>query len=163
MRDKYIITTVLFLFIGISIANGQLTNHLVVVMKDGTQQNTSLTALRKITVSEINTILNYNNGVQAAFADLVIRKFVFSSTTTASETVLDDSKSISIYPNPASNYIQLKNLPSDTFTLVIYRPDGSMVLSTQLNSATTTVDISTLAKGFYLLKVNNQAIKLMKL
>ncbi|MFT4754513.1 MAG: hypothetical protein ACI85Q_002072 [Salibacteraceae bacterium] len=55
-----------------------------------------------------------------------------------------------IYPNPASNYIQIErmaNAKDESFTL--YDLSGKVVLKTLLNSNIQTIEVSSLVRGNY--------------
>jgi hypothetical protein len=162
MRRKLILTAILFSFLGMSVVYGQSSGNLQLVLTNGTQQSTPLSSIKKITFSGTTMILNYSDGTQGLFASSEVQKLLFSSAT-ATQTVLDDVKTLSVYPNPASDFIKLNNAPTGTNTVVIYRLDGAVLLTAQLNESNQQINITTLAKGFYLLKVNNQALKFMKL
>lgn len=162
MKRKLIFTAILFFYMGISIVHGQSPSNLQLVLTDGTQQATPLSSIKKITFTGTTMILNYSDGTQGSFASSGIQKLLFSSAT-ATQTVPDNVKRISVYPNPATDYIKLKNISEGTNTVVIYRLDGAVLLTALINNAAEQLNITTLAKGFYLLKVNNQALKFMKL
>jgi hypothetical protein len=73
---------------------------------------------------------------------------------------------ISVYPNPASDHLNVSILnpkPTDT-DVVITSLHGQVVYRTRLQSVidyTLPVDLSGLAKGLYLLKVNNSVTKIV--
>ena len=58
---------------------------------------------------------------------------------------------ISIYPNPADNYIDVVGVVGE-FSINIYDIGGKKVLSSQSNN-TSEVNISRLTKGFYMLEL----------
>lgn len=64
-------------------------------------------------------------------------------------------KQLSIYPNPAQNTIQLSGLaPSSAFDYFICNPQGQIIAQGKLIGTTKTLDISSLAAGFYLLRLS---------
>jgi photosystem II stability/assembly factor-like uncharacterized protein len=65
------------------------------------------------------------------------------------------NKNIELYPNPASNIINVKNNSKEIF---IYNISGKLMLKTS-NSK---INISDLPCGVYILKTNNRAIKFVK-
>ena len=67
------------------------------------------------------------------------------------------TNNIEIYPNPADDIINLKisDLKSD-LNFVIYDALGRIVNSGIINAETTSLDISNLATGFYIIKAGNQ-------
>ena len=69
----------------------------------------------------------------------------------------------SIYPNPASDLVQIKS-DQEFDSFAIYNVSGQQILSKQLNSEQR-IDVSTLTKGMYFLKLNSngQEIETLKL
>jgi uncharacterized protein (TIGR02145 family) len=67
------------------------------------------------------------------------------------------TNNIEIYPNPADDIINLKisDLKSD-LNFVIYDALGRIVNAGIINAETTSLDISNLATGFYIIKAGNQ-------
>ena len=64
------------------------------------------------------------------------------------------SKVISVYPNPANDFITVKLTKVSNASVVIYDLTGKAVLSSNLTSALNTIDVSDLEKGFYVYKIN---------
>ncbi len=60
---------------------------------------------------------------------------------------------ISVYPNPAYNYLKIDISNTDALGIVIYNVAGQKVLSQNKIDSAETIDISNLPKGSYLLKV----------
>jgi len=73
--------------------------------------------------------------------------------------------SFSIYPNPANNYVELFFSDSEYFSRSvfahIYDVQGLLLKTVTVNNERTSVDISNLAKGFYIVKIGNEAKKLI--
>lgn len=75
-----------------------------------------------------------------------IYNFLNNNTTSVSEA--EQNTSFSIFPNPTSNVLNI-NTDAETFQVFIFDISGKMVLQ-KTNS--TTIDLTTLPKGVYLLK-----------
>lgn len=159
MRRYLTISIVLSLFVGW--ANAQ-TSNLVLNFNDGTTKSSALSALSKITFSGSSIVLNYTDGSKGTFEESLIQKMIFSSIT-AVEDVFSTSTGLTVYPSPATDYIRIANLPEGETAYTIYSLDGAMVASSILGSATEQINVSTLNKGFYVIKLNNHAVKFMKL
>ena len=63
---------------------------------------------------------------------------------------------ITLFPNPAQDLLQidLQSLEFEESQLEVYNIAGSLLLSKQIRQAKPQLDISTLSKGIYLLKIN---------
>ena len=75
----------------------------------------------------------------------------------------DNSASVNIYPNPASDRINIEiNNQNDSYTLEILNTIGQVVLSKQINNSVEQVDLSGQAAGVYFVKlqsVNNSVVR----
>lgn len=71
-----------------------------------------------------------------------------------------------VYPNPTTDIIQIEFENAKQRTLELFDQNGKLVLKSACTGATTSMDLSTLAKGAYTLSVQRdqktQAIKLIK-
>ena len=76
--------------------------------------------------------------------------------TLSNDDVSIDSESISLYPNPANKYVTIKNASTREISSVeVYNVEGKRIMSNQVNSNTLNLNISALAKGVYIVKINS--------
>ena len=74
-----------------------------------------------------------------------------------------DESGFSIYPNPAENSLELSiSNPANPSLLKIFTIDGRLLQENRLSTKNSTLDISTLNKGIYLLKIDNSVKQLIK-
>lgn len=152
------------LYIGIFLcflvkANGQ--NNLIINLSNNTIKGIALNNIDKITFSAGNMVLNK---VDVSFESILltdVRKITFG-TLSGTNSVLFDDKSVSVFPNPASNYITIKNPFSIYLDFSIFSLDGRQLIQKTITSETETTDISYLSNGIYLLKMNGFTTKLIK-
>jgi hypothetical protein len=160
MKRKLI---VLMLFIiagsGIYRLSAQIQS-MVVKMRDGAEYFKSLSALQKFSFSGNNLVLSYKISQTEAYSLTTISKLYFSTITGITDK--NNKGSLSIYPNPAENQVYFQNMPEGISSVSICRMDGKLVFSKQISSGES-VNVSSLIKGLYLMKVNNQVFKLIKL
>ncbi len=71
-----------------------------------------------------------------------------------------DASKLLIYPNPASNIIYVKRAVVTPETLVILDINGSKLIERKLVSDMEPIDVSSLPKGTYILKLQNATYKL---
>ena len=86
---------------------------------------------------------------------------VKSSTLSVDDNYLSN---FSLYPNPSINSVELNSTNTPISEISIYDLSGKLLLSKKYNSETNiNLNISNLASGIYLLKINNKkSIKLIK-
>lgn len=157
---KFILSFIISLFISaVATINAQSVS-LEIKKTDNTEQKIALSSLKKLTFSGSDMIVNYSAGSNENIAISDIRKMIFG-TISGLSTPLNDENRISLYPNPAVNFISFKNFKSENSKVCIYSTSGILVFTTILQSET--LDISNLNKGIYILKIDNQALKFSKL
>ena len=90
------------------------------------------------------------------------QQFKLQATTKSAE-LLELTAEVKIYPNPASSviHVELGNI-SETATIQIYNLAGQLKLSTQINNAFESIDISNLSKGAYFIQVSTLQNKLVR-
>jgi hypothetical protein len=76
--------------------------------------------------------------------------------------VTTDLSTTAVFPNPASKYILLLHPPEGELNIVIYGLDGIELIRKKLMNGMQQIDINDLAKGLYILKVNNNTYKFLK-
>ena len=140
--------------------NAQGTNVSLVVTKiDGTEQTFQL---------DEESQLYFENGEQLVIKDMAgnttsfgldkIRKIVCSEVAGSQENSVSQ---LQIFPNPSHNKFIIRNL-TKTSLARIYTLDGRLVKLFQAYDGMS-VDVSDLTNGMYLMNINGQTLKLMKL
>jgi len=163
MKLKLFSALFLFALFGIGVMNLQSQTVSLGIMKwDNSDKSVDVNSLRKITFGSGNLILNYQTGNVENVPASSIRKMVFTSVTGVNDLHVD-TKSLVVYPNPGIDYISLKNLPAGDLQVTVYTLCGNQLLNLQHYSNVDQINISELTKGVYIIKVNNQALKFMKL
>ena len=149
----------LFLLTGFLFHGAAQNVTLVVTTTNGEEQTDQLTETSQ---------LHFNNGENLVIDDGTdtpttiplsqIRKIVCSEMTGAEESSATNPQ---IFPNPSRNSFLIKNLQSSCLAQ-IYALDGRLVKSFMATEGML-VDISGMAPGMYLLHIDGQTLKLMKL
>ena len=120
--------------------------------------NLSLTDCAK----QFNTISNWTFG-SYNFPENVISSIEISGVlqTTPSKNIIQ----FSFYPNPVNKFIHI-NSPHTIHTVTIYDITGQIVFTKHTNKNKLDLDLSTLKKGYYILKtdseIKNQVFKFQK-
>src|SRR5690606_17110786 len=95
--------------------------------------------------------------------------FVTNDKTTGIGAANNDEMSMSVYPNPAHDEIKLvlKGLNNISGTIVLTDITGKVMLQQEISAEETTINISDLPQGIYLVKYNDQnqsqTIKMLKI
>ncbi len=138
------------------------STKLITKLNNNSSFDENLSDIRKWTFTtnnQINFIGNNNSSIYTdAVTDIDIMYFEGVATNLQTTT----SSELFFYPNPATDYIYLKNLGNEMASLAIYRIDGVKMMS-QTQSTNEAINISSFPSGFYLLKVNNKIFKFRKL
>jgi len=160
MKKKTTILTVIFILFGVGLEHMQSQNlSLNIKNSDNSEKSIQLSLLKKITFSGTNLVLNYQSGSFENTHISLIQNLTFSSFTEV-RNVIEDTNSIAVYPNPSSNFIFFKNLPEGSFNITVCSMNGMKMMN--VFPVNNRIDISRLTNGIYLIKVNNQILKLSK-
>jgi len=138
---------------------------LYLVNSSGTTLSSSLKAG---TTSET---INYTAAIGTFYAKVVGYSNAFNASScytlkvqlgTATKQIGNTSLNefVKVYPNPANDKIQLsiKNNISENSSFMIFDSKGSVVMQHQLQENLQAIDVSMLARGFYLIKINNGGV-----
>ncbi len=101
------------------------------------------------------------SSVQFNYENQILQR---NSTVAKDTTILavnDSAKDpVKVYPNPVKNSLSVSGITKDQ-QYEIYSMDGKMI-KTGTYSSGKTIDVNTLTKGVYLLKIENQNLKFIK-
>ena len=155
---KKIISSILLAYIFVS--SGFAMTHMRVEKNDASEEVIQLNTIRTIRFQGENVQFNYKNGNSDLFAANTLKSLQFSSIPSSIEE--KTSAELFFYPNPATDYIYLKNLATADAMISIYQIDGVIVMKGK-QSLHTGIYVGNLASGLYLLEVNKQTYKFRKL
>jgi hypothetical protein len=130
---------------------------------DGTQIPYDLGGVKTISFSSGNLLLNSVSGSTESFSISALTKLSFdNSSTVGIASVNGHLASVKMYLNNSENAIYFQNIPNNKTLVTIYKLNGVLVKSNQINSGSQSIDVSNLVSGFYLVKINNQVFKFVK-
>ncbi|HWR93751.1 MAG TPA: T9SS type A sorting domain-containing protein, partial [Flavobacterium sp.] len=120
------------------------------------------------TVQQITTDLNSYNGTDtyigiratpSIYSEIGIDNFTWTKTLSTNQF---DSTNFSYYPNPVKNILNI-NYIENISTVSVYNILGQEILVKSVNENKAKIDMSTLAKGSYMVKVTtNNLVKTIK-
>ena len=104
----------------------------------------------------IESNVEYNVVAQGKNADgkwgeLTIVEFMVEDTDTTSVAEFDEAM-FEIYPNPATEYVRI-SADSNIGSLMILSINGNVVYSEDVNNEETIVDVTSFAKGSYIVRM----------
>jgi hypothetical protein len=156
-------------FWGVALAFHANAQRMVVDTGDGSDTLDIVNTLQKFSFSDDNLLVDLIGGSVKTYNLAGVRKISFVTDgsidvpTAITDPELSSAQGISLYPNPAENMLYLKNLPEGISLCSIYTAAGILVLSVQTSGEGNSINISNLPKGLYLIRINNQALKFIKL
>ena len=160
MRFKKALILSILLIGSLMRANAQGTNVTLVVTKtNGEEQTYQLTEESQL-YFENGERLVIEDGVNATvtFQLAEIQKLACTEYTGMDE---NDLAALQLFPNPSRGTFIIKNLQG-SHPARIYSLDGRLMKTFRANEGTL-VDIGELSRGMYLLHIDGQTLKLMKL
>ena len=128
-----------------------------IVKNDGTTAQYVMSSDAKIYYSDTQLFLD-SNGETVSYNLSDLRKAYFSAPQNTEET---NNQQLAIYPNPAKDVLNINNL-ADNQEVTIYSISGS-VMKKVIASGDTSIDISELRPGMYVVNAGNLFSKFIKM
>lgn len=158
---KQNVLILLILLFGTATLSVQAQVSMNILDWSGEDKSVGVASIGKITFTEDDLVMNYNDGNAENLDMLSIRKITFSGNPTGIADIIGIEDKISVSFN-SGNQLLINNLPDGMHTLAVYSIAGVLVHSSTLDSGSPTVNLSNIGKGVYIAFINNQAIKFVK-
>jgi len=161
MKNKWKVIGVVVFVSTITVNSMHAQNSMIVRLHDGSQTGTFISTIDKITFSgDTMVVKNKDQSTSIVlYPDIDHLTFGMYSGVTK---VTANLNTMAVYPNPASRYILLLQPPEGELNIIIYGLDGIELIHKKLINSMQQIDINDLAKGLYILKVNNNTCKFPK-
>lgn len=128
-----------------------------IVKTDGTTTSHVMNTNTKIYYSDTQLFLD-NNGTTVSYNLSELRKAYFTTQQSTEEV---ENQQLAIYPNPAKDVLNIKNL-ADNQEITIYSINGSVIMKT-IASGNAEINISELRPGMYVVSAGNLVSKFIKM
>lgn len=158
MKNKFFISIISFM-LSLITYSAMAQYGVVVQYTTNQEQAFILNDQGKIFFSGSNLVINQSNGQIQTIAISDIRKLYFQTNLSINNDIAFDN-SIILYPNPATDNIKLSNIKNHSL-ICIYNMDGKLLIN-QFSSSDQSINVGSLKKGIYIVKVNNKTFKLIK-
>tara|TARA_B110000037_G_C17035891_1_gene471588 strand:- start:343 stop:825 length:483 start_codon:yes stop_codon:yes gene_type:complete len=157
MKHKKTITSAAFLLLGLGGLHAQES------INGSGSEATGTGGTASYSVGQV--VYTTATGTNGSVAQGVQQPYEISVTTGINETTIN--LEMSVYPNPTTNYLQLKveseKLENLNFQLIDLQ--GKVIENKKVSATTSTIKMETLPKAIYFLNVtdNNQVVKTFKI
>lgn len=128
-----------------------------VVKNDGTTTSHAMSTSSKIYYSDTQLFFD-DNGTTVSYNLSELRKAYFTTQQSTEEV---ENQQLAIYPNPAKDVLNIKNL-ADNQEVTIYSINGAVVMKT-IASGNAEINISELRTGMYVVSAGNLVSKFIKM
>ncbi len=159
MRRKYLILGLTILFLSISQTFAQSTG-VTVKLLDNSEQQFTLTNTGKFYFQNGMIMIDEGNGSVTPIAVSTIRRITLQAGSGIESFSTDAS--LLVYPNPTSDKLFFASEQVKTVEVAIYSMSGQLLMKSQTTTAES-IDVSSLSKGIYIIKINEQTLKFSKL
>lgn len=136
------------------------SNNLIVTAKDGSKNLYDLNTIKRIKFQSSNLEISSQNKIEL-ISLTTIKRLTFGLYS--SNFSVTDKLALYIYPNPAHDFLSIVGNSSDNTDVEIYSANGIRLMSISHCQSAVKIDISTLSKGLYIAKVNNNVVKFIKI
>lgn len=120
----------------------------------------NLDQVQKITFENGNLVIHHTDQQQESFPLNDIQSIRFSPDL--SNVVQVPTQRLMLYPNPVVNDLNLANLPAGNNLIRVYGISGVLLFQRTLTDGSSSLNVSDLPAGFYLLSVNGQTLRFSK-
>ena len=152
---KFLITALMVLGLtSLSLAQNVEFN---IVKTDGTTTSHVMNTNTKIYYSDTQLFFD-DNGTTVSYNLSELRKAYFTTQQSTEEV---EDQQLAIYPNPAKDVLNIKNL-ADNQEVTIYSINGSIIMKT-IASGNAEINISELRPGMYVVSAGNLVSKFIKM
>lgn len=149
------------LFIGM-VAQSSKAQNLYIQKTDGSVVTEALSSVATLTFATTDLNVNFATGTTDVYALSDIRKLYFTANVTAEEPLPAASAAVSIYPNPASDFVVVNNQSGASQMVKIYHYNGQVILTQQVREGKTTLSLTNLSPGLYLVQAGEFTLKLIR-
>jgi len=136
------------------------TTGATVKLWDDSEQQFTLTNAGKFYFQNGNIIIDEGNGNVNSIAVSSIRKITLQAGNSIENYSV--AGSLLIYPNPTSDKLFFASEQLQNVNVAIYSMSGQLLQQVQTNTSES-IDVSSLSKGIYIIKINEQTHKFSKL
>ena len=105
--------------------------------------------------------LFHQNGVETSIPTNTVRRLELAAISTFNDISEWDEDAIFVYPNPTSDKLFFSCKDHHEVTVSVYSMNGQLLQSEQMNTSES-LNVSSLAKGMYIIRINNQNYKFSK-
>jgi hypothetical protein len=134
--------------------------YMTILSTNGSIKTIDISSIRKITFNEPSMTVNYQNGQAEAILLPSIQRLSFSPLASLNTSAV--SGETKLFPNPASDYIQLSPTPAAGSLVTIYTTGGQKVWQTVVTANPSFIAVSSLKPGLYFIQVGHQVLKFTK-
>lgn len=148
---------------GISSFQVKSQSRFYVKLQDGNIQDYTISLLQKITFSETELQLSGKDGNTIVIGMDLISLMSFNEFAMLDMESIDTGETqVAVYPNPAYDYIYIRSLADTEILVSICDLKGSLIKEVRVFTPNP-IDVSSLSKGIYLIKINGKVSKFIKL
>ena len=148
------------LWVNASFAQTIHTTNVTVVYSNN-QSDSFFENVTQFSFSGDNLLIN-QNGTVTPIARSIIRKLTLEDVTSSSIETYDENARIFIYPNPTSDKLNMASETEQQVMVRIFSLNGQVLMQQQM-STSESIDVSSLSKGIYIIKINETSYKFSKL
>jgi len=156
MKHKKLKTCVVLL-LGLGLQATQAQTALFVKQKVGINTPFNLSTLKSLTFAAGNVIVNKKDASTSSFARTNVQYMNFGINTDIVQINGAESSKLTLFPNPVLDVlnVEIANAGLQATIIEIAAIDGKVALRSVLHNTKSSISVSSLPKGIYLLRSNN--------
>lgn len=130
----------------------------------GNGESHSTDDLRKLVFSNGKVETYFNDGSMTTYDFSSLQRIYFTDIAGNEDpTIVDDvaDGALLLYPNPASDFINLKGVPADA-NITVFNISGMVILNMLADGDVLSIDVANYKSGVYFIKINSDVVKFVK-
>jgi hypothetical protein len=136
--------------------------NMVIETTNGTTVTENLVSVENLAFPNHNLIIDESGTATRAFSLTQLKKIIFSPLS-ATGAPTNATAVLVLRPNPAGDFIRIENAPAQETRIAVYSAQGAKMLESTISASGNTLHVESLQAGFYVVKMNDQTSKFIKI
>ncbi len=126
--------------------------------------NHSTDDLRKLVFTNGKVDTYFTDGSMTSYEFSSLQRLYFTETPDKGDATIAEevtNESLLLYPNPASDFINLSDVPTDA-DITVFNMSGIALLNMKADGNELSINVANYKSGIYFMKINSEVVKFIK-
>ena len=129
----------------------------------GNGESHSTEDLRKLVFNNGKIDTYFTDGNMTSYEFSSLQRIYFTEVEKGDPTLVEDvtNEGILLYPNPASDFINLSGVPTDA-NITVFNMSGMVIANMKADGNDLSIDVANYKSGIYFIRINSEVVKFIK-